>query len=47
MFGGLTLDDCFDLAFWAQLVGFSLVRPHDDVLPARATHNGMNQGRTR
>ena len=44
MFGGLTLDDCFDLAFWPHLVGFALVRPQDDILPVRAAYNGTTWG---
>lgn len=35
----LTLDGCFDPAFWSQLRFFALVQPAWDILPVRARYN--------
>ena len=44
MYESLTLDDCFDLAFWPTLTGFALVAPDQDILPVRGAYNGKTWG---
>jgi hypothetical protein len=41
---GLTPEKVLDKDLWPQLCGFALVRPHGDVLPARAPYSGDSHG---
>jgi len=36
----ITLDGAFDPTVWPQFVGFALIQPYDDVLPARLSYDG-------
>jgi hypothetical protein len=40
----VTLDGCFDPAFWTQLNGFALVQPSGHVLPVRARYDARKPG---
>ena len=40
MLDSLTLESCFDRAFWKELTFFALVQPDDDILPIRTVYNG-------
>jgi hypothetical protein len=40
----VTLDGCFDPAFWPRLNGFALVQPEGHVLPVRARYDARKPG---
>jgi hypothetical protein len=39
----VTLERCFDRKFWSKFRFFALVRPDNDILPARTVYNGTTQ----